>query len=184
MKINKSFSIEDTSFKKFEKICESKSINKSLFIQKAIDKFIAENYEIDISASYKLKNTNDTNYVRIINKSYHTETEKFFINLDNDDKINIDTFDKMYEKVDFEQIKIDNDVRDVLNEIVYGTTKIDDDVEQVDPSFLNNSCISVEKVKNFVDNINTNKINEQNDNDILTINDSLKEYVEKGPFEN
>jgi len=90
----------------------------------------------------------------------------------------------MYEKVDFEQIKIDNDVRDVLNEIVYGTTKIDDDVEQVDPSFLNNSCISVEKVKNFVDNINTNKINEQNDNDILTINDSLKEYVEKGPFEN
>lgn len=185
MKINKSFSIEDISFKKFEKICESKSINKSLFIQKAIDKFIAENYEIDISASYKLKNTNDTNYVRIINKSYHTETEKFFINLDNDDKINIDTFDKMYEKVDFEQIKSDSDVRDVLNELVYVTTKIDDfDVEEVDPSFLNNSCISIEKVKNIFDNIDTNKIIDQNDNTTLTFNDSLNEYVEKGPFNN
>jgi metal-responsive CopG/Arc/MetJ family transcriptional regulator len=46
-KIAKTYSIDDETYKEFEKICENKNLNKSKFISKHIEKFVNENKNND-----------------------------------------------------------------------------------------------------------------------------------------
>jgi metal-responsive CopG/Arc/MetJ family transcriptional regulator len=42
-KVAKTYSIDDEMYKEFEKLCESKNLNKSKIISKQIERFINEN---------------------------------------------------------------------------------------------------------------------------------------------
>jgi len=187
MKTTKSFSIEDTIYKKFESICDTKSINKSLFLQNAIKKFVDDNYDINILDSFKLKNSDDNDFQKV-SKSYWDESfEKRYVVFENGNQLDIDTFDKLYEKIDKTVASVFNYIKQT-EEITKKDIEDDEIYDVVDPSFLNISGIDNNKVRNIIDKIDITKI------DILdrTKFDYMKEMtelsntidtnIEKGPF--
>jgi len=136
--VSKTFSVDQKMFEKFEQICDTKRINKSKVIQDAIKDFIGENYDINKDIFYKLKYFEGSDLVKVVNK------EKDFIILSNGNKMNIFDFEMMYEEEDL-------GVKQALRFL--NSDKGVDDVEQVDPDFLNNSFMNEESIKNIVDQV-------------------------------
>ena len=186
MKTTKSFSIEDTIYKKFESICELKSINKSLFLQNTIKKFVDDNYEIDTLDLFKLKNMDqnlidDNDFIKVSKLYCDEKLEKKYVVFENGNQLDIDTFDKLYEKIDKNVVSVMNYIKQ--NEEII-KKDIDDEIyDVVDPSFLNCSSISEEKFRKIVSNIDTTKINLLDKTKTQHLKERLENDINKGPFD-
>jgi len=148
-KISRTFSIESKVYDKFEDICKSKNINKSVVIQDAIKNFIGENYDIDLDADYKLKYGDSKEIVKIINK------ESEFILLSNGNKMNVFDFEMLYEEED-------QGVKQVLRDLQSEKGVDVDDV--VEPDILDKTSVfgDPDAVKKMFDKIDTNGIRTPN----------------------
>ena len=143
MKTTKTFSIEEDIYEKFEDICKFKGMNKSNIIQKSIKQFIVDNYEIDKNINYRIKGDKNDDILQIINK------EDNYIILSNGNKIDIYTFEKIYERANI-------DVENVLKQINKNINH-DADVDVIDPDFLNKPSINIQNAKNIIENIDIKK---------------------------
>ena len=137
--ISRTFSVSDKLYEKFETICKSKGIKKSIILQEAIKNYIGENYIIDTNIHYKLKHISDSDLVKILRK------EKDFIILDNGNKMNIFDFEALY-------VEEDLGVKGVL-EYFESEKSISDDEEQIGADFLNKSFLEGERVKNIFNDL-------------------------------
>jgi len=144
-KISRTFSIESKVYDKFEDICKSKNINKSVVIQDAIKNFIGENYDIDLDADYKLKYGDSKEIVKIINK------ENEFILLSNGNKMNVFDFEMLYEEED-------QGVKQVLRDLQSEKGVDVDDV--IEPDMLDKTSVfgDPDAVKKMFNNIDTKGI--------------------------
>jgi len=122
----KTFSIDSELYKKFEKLCESRSITKSKIIQKAIKQFLVDNIPME-NTFYVLKHDLEIcNYLTI------TDKEDEFVVLSNGSKINVFDFDKIYEEVDSGVIKTLDIIRNNKSTLTIDNLGLKDSLEKVD----------------------------------------------------
>lgn len=164
--VSKTFSIEEGLYNRFSKICQLKNINKSAFIQSAINKFVQENTFIDDSVYYRIKNSTNNSFVKIKN------IDGDFVLLSDGCRIKMDIFELMYEKVnDYETVEPDvifkNYINiDVVKEIINNTEfyienddlvlnknankKANDDVDDENSVNIDSNRVNiVKKIKKF-----------------------------------
>ena len=142
MKLIKQFKINEKIYDNFSSICTLNKVEESTIVEEYIKKYIIDSYVINTEVNYKLRyNGSDT--VKILSK------EDDFILLDNGNKISIFDFDNIY-------INDDEIVNETLKDL--GSDKIDLDVEQVKPDFLNSSADIFVELKPFMEKINNTEI--------------------------
>jgi len=162
MKTTRTYSIDDKLYDKFDKICKSKNLNRSQFLEDTIKAFVAKELVLDNTKFYKLIHVNDENYLTIKNR------EDNFVVMSNGNRIDIFDFEKLYEDID-PMVKF---VVDDLNNNHFSL----EDVKEIDPEdFLNKKTINPDLVKSVVEKIDVEKLDFDNTNGYKNGEDILNE---------
>jgi len=121
-KITKTYSVDSDIYEKFDKISNSKNLNKSNFLETKIKEYINDNVDINFDNEYFYNSIGEVDEnLRIINKSIINND--LYLNLSDGNVLKYDIFDKLCslatKKVKPEEFfKYDNVVEDVVEGVI------------------------------------------------------------------
>ena len=148
-KITKTYSIQESIYKRFDELCKDKNINRSRFIETKINEFIIENWTSSLEGVYSFMGTEQ--YVKVT--KVEIDDGISYVILSNGNKLNLDDFEKIYTEkmVDPNEFFTGKKERDIFNknqdsiDEYLKTDRIDDAVNFIDnkENILSNELLGV-----------------------------------------